>query len=55
MKQILNRRAQAEVEHSRGVWFRARRRLVRAADDHRVVAIGLATYRRVRGSSSRSA
>ena len=47
--------AQAELERSRGLWFRAKRRLVRAADDHRVVAAGLAGYRRMRGSSSRSA
>jgi hypothetical protein len=47
--------AYEELERSRGLWFRAKRRVVRAADDHRVVAAGLATYRRVRGSSSRSA
>jgi hypothetical protein len=47
--------ALAELEGSRGLWFRAKRRLVHAAADHRVVAAGLATYRRVRGSSSRSA
>ena len=31
------------------------RRLVAAADGNRAAAVGLATYRRVRGSSSRSA
>ncbi len=45
----------AELERGRGLWFRAKRRLVRAADDHRAAAAGLALYRRVRGSSSRSA
>jgi hypothetical protein len=44
-----------ELERSRGLWFRAKRRLVREAEDHRAVALGLAVYRRVRGSSSRSA
>jgi hypothetical protein len=47
--------AYAELERSRGLWFRVKRRLVRAADDHRAAAVGLAAYRRVRGSSSRSA
>jgi hypothetical protein len=45
----------AELERSRTLWFRAKRRLVRAADDNRAAAAGLAVYRRVRGSSSRSA
>jgi hypothetical protein len=48
-------RAHEELEASRGLWFRARRRLVRTADQNRVAAAGLAVYRRARGSSSRSA
>jgi hypothetical protein len=44
-----------ELELARGLWFRAKRRLVRSADDHKAAALGLAFYRRVRGSSSRSA
>jgi hypothetical protein len=47
--------ATRELEHARGRWFRTKRRLVRAADGNRVAALGLAAYRRVRGSSSRSA
>ena len=46
--------ALAELDRSRGLWFRVKRRLVNAADDNRVAATGLAAYRRVRGSSSRS-
>jgi hypothetical protein len=45
----------AELERARGRWFRAKRRLVSSADHNRVAAAGLAIYRRVRGSSSRSA
>jgi hypothetical protein len=44
-----------ELERSRSLWFRAKRRLVLEADRNRAVALGLAAYRRVRGSSSRSA
>jgi hypothetical protein len=44
-----------ELERSVGLWFKVKRRLVRVADDNRLAAMGLATYRRVRGSSSRSA
>jgi hypothetical protein len=47
--------AYAELEASRGAWLRTKQRLVRAADDNPVAAAGLAVYRRVRGSSSRSA
>jgi hypothetical protein len=47
--------AYAELERSRGLWFRVRRRLVSEADRHRLVAAGLRAYRKVRGSSSRSA
>ncbi len=39
----------AELERSRGPWFRVKRRLVLAADDHRLAALGLALYRRLRG------
>ena len=46
--------AYVELEGSRGLWFRAKRRLVRAADEHRAAAAALGVYRRVRGSSSRS-
>ncbi len=45
----------AELDRARGLGFRVRRRLVRAADDHRLAAAGLAVYRRLRASSSRSA
>ncbi len=45
----------ADLERSVGLWFRVKRRLVRAADGNRLAAAGLAAYRRVRGSSSRSA
>jgi hypothetical protein len=44
-----------ELERSRGLWFRVKRRLVRAADDNWVAGLGLAVYRRLRGRSSRSA
>ncbi len=44
-----------ELERTRGLWSKVKRRLVRAADDSRVAAAGLSAYRRVRGSSSRSA
>ncbi len=47
--------ALAELERSRGLWFRAKRRLVRLADENRAAAVGLRAYRTVRGSSSRSA
>ncbi|MGZ4488153.1 MAG: hypothetical protein ACXVW1_09510 [Nocardioides sp.] len=47
--------AVAEMDAARGLWFRVKRRLVRAADDSRVAAVGLAVYRRARGRSSRSA
>ncbi len=47
--------AYAELEGSRGLWFRAKRRLVRSADEHRSAAAALGVYRRLRGSSSRSA
>jgi hypothetical protein len=45
----------AELERSAGPWFKVKRRLVRAADRNRAAAGGLAIYRRVRGSNSRSA
>jgi len=44
-----------ELERSRGPWFRVKRRLVLAADDHRLAAVGLQVYRSLRGRSSRSA
>lgn len=44
-----------ELERSRSLWFRAKRRLVREADTNPAAAAGLRVYRRVRGSSSRSA
>jgi hypothetical protein len=44
-----------ELERSRSLWFRAKRRLVLEADRNRVAALGLDVYRRVRGRSSRSA
>ncbi|MEO6267308.1 MAG: hypothetical protein ABIO66_11970 [Nocardioidaceae bacterium] len=47
--------ARDELERSRGRWFRAKQRLVGAAEDNRLAATGLAAYRRLRGSSSRSA
>jgi hypothetical protein len=47
--------AQRQLDRSRGLWFRAKRRLVRAAGSHGSVAFALRAYRRVRGNSSRSA
>jgi hypothetical protein len=47
--------AYEELERARSPWFRVKRRLVLAAADHRVLAVGLAAYRRVRGRSSLSA
>jgi hypothetical protein len=47
--------ALAELERTRGLVFRTKRRLVHAADHNRAAAAALAVYRRVRGSSSRSA
>jgi hypothetical protein len=44
-----------ELERSRSLWFRARRRLALEADRRPALARGLAAYRRVRGRSSRSA
>ena len=44
-----------ELERSRRLWFRVKRRLVRAADHHRSAAVGLEVYRSLRGRSSRSA
>jgi hypothetical protein len=44
-----------ELERSRSLWFRVKRRLVKEADDNRAAAMGLAVYRRLRGRSSRSA
>ncbi len=47
--------AMRELDQTRGLLFRVKRRLVRAADGNRSAAVALAAYRRVRGSSSRSA
>lgn len=47
--------AQRELDRSRGVWFRVKRKLVHLADGNRAAALGLDAYRRVRGRSSRSA
>jgi hypothetical protein len=47
--------ALAELDRARGLWFRAKRKLVHTADDNRLAAVGLGAYRRVRGKSSRSA
>jgi hypothetical protein len=44
-----------ELERSRSLMFRVKRRLVRLADENRLAATGLRAYRSVRGSSSRSA
>ena len=41
--------ALAELDRSRGMWFRVKRRLVNIADENRAAAAGLAVYRRVRG------
>jgi hypothetical protein len=38
-----------ELDRARGLWFRVKRRLVRAADTHPMAARGLAFYRRLRG------
>jgi len=43
-----------ELDHTRGLVFRAKRRVVRAADDNRSVALALGGYRRLRGLISRS-
>ena len=48
-------RLHVELERSRSLWFRLRRRVVLEADRHRLVALALAAYRRARGRSSRSA
>ena len=50
-----NETAWQELERSRSLWFRVKRRLVREADHNRAAAVGLEVYRRVRGRSSRSA
>jgi hypothetical protein len=47
--------AYEELEGSRSLWFRTKRRLVRESDRNRAAALGLAVYRSVRGRSSRSA
>jgi hypothetical protein len=47
--------AYEELERARSPWFRVKRRLVLASADHRVLAVGLTAYRRVRGRSSLSA
>ncbi|MGZ4443374.1 MAG: hypothetical protein ACXVXC_09445 [Nocardioidaceae bacterium] len=47
--------AYAELDRARGLWFRAKRRLVRMAGDNQALGVALDAYRRVRGSSSRSA
>jgi hypothetical protein len=44
-----------ELERSRSLWFRVKRRLVLEADRNRVLAVGLEAYRSIRGRSSRSA
>ena len=41
--------ALAELDRSRGLWFRVKRRLVNIADENRVAAAGHAVYRRARG------
>ena len=41
--------ALAELDRSRGLWFRVKRRLVNIADENRLAAAGLAVYRRARG------
>jgi hypothetical protein len=45
----------AELDRARGLVFRAKRALVRSAETNRLAAAALGGYRRVRGSSSRSA
>jgi hypothetical protein len=47
--------ARRELDRSRTLTFRVKRRVVHAADSNRFVAGCLAVYRRVRGRSSRSA
>ncbi len=47
--------AERELDRSRTLTFRVKRRVVHAADTNRFVAGCLAVYRRVRGRSSRSA
>ncbi|MBA2464501.1 MAG: hypothetical protein H0V42_05940 [Nocardioidaceae bacterium] len=47
--------ARRALEETHTPWFRAKRKLVRAADHNPAAAAGLAVYRRLRGSSSRSA
>jgi hypothetical protein len=47
--------ATRELDRSRTLTFRVKRKVVHAADTNRFVAACLAFYRRVRGSSSRSA
>ncbi|RYU10323.1 hypothetical protein [Nocardioides iriomotensis] len=47
--------AHRELDRVRGLWFRVKRRLVREADGNAVLGRALSFYRRVRGSSSRSA
>jgi hypothetical protein len=47
--------ATRELDRSRTLAFRVKRRLVHAAQTHRAAAIALAAYRRLRGRSSRSA
>jgi hypothetical protein len=47
--------AVAELDRSRGLWFRFKHRMVRAADHNRLLAGGLAVYRSIRGRISRSA
>jgi len=44
-----------ELERSRSLWFRVRRRLVLEAGRNRAAALGLEVYRSIRGRSSRSA
>jgi len=41
--------ALAELDRSRGLWFRVKRRLVNIADENRLAAFGLEVYRRARG------
>ena len=41
--------AERELDRARGLWFRVKRRLVRAADTHPLAARGLSLYRRLRG------
>ena len=41
-----------ELDRARGLWFRIKRRLVRAADTNPLAARGLAFYRRLRGRNA---